>query len=91
VALESMLKKFEQIARFATVHGERFTLPRLYKLSNGRAPGKTNNQDVPLIQIRDEEIFLMHNTSDEWFKYLAYNCTMEHRSFVLIHELPQAF
>jgi hypothetical protein len=38
VALESLLMKFEQIARFATEHGERFTVPRLEKLSNGRAP-----------------------------------------------------
>ena len=36
VALESLLLKFEQIARFATVQGAYFTIPRLEKLSNVR-------------------------------------------------------
>ncbi len=47
VALESMLKKFEQIARFATVHGERFMLPRLYKLCNRRALEKIRTKMCP--------------------------------------------
>ena len=54
VALESLLKKFEQVARFATVHGAKFIIQDTYSLSNGRAPAETANQDVPLFDIRDE-------------------------------------
>ena len=81
VGLQSLLEKFEQLCKFATVKGKALRVPELKVMSNGRAPAKLGNHEVPQFDIRDGFMGDQQDQNDQWIKFLAYDCSMEHRYF----------
>ena len=61
-------------------------IPEGPKFSNGRAPDRYRNHEVPEWNIRDQYLEKFVHSFERWIKYLSYDC--EHVQFVY-HDAEQ--